>query len=224
MMCRRAAALVLLLGGVATACGIPADESPRAVTDQSIPEELDDATGSADGQRTRTVVFFSRFDDDRGDILVPTERVVPAGGPSGEPTPGTVLEALFAGVEDDSDAGERLVTKVPADTDLASQPELAPDGTLTIDLNSAISGVQSEGAQLAYGQMVCTVTNLERVDQVLFTVDGQPTWPPTGEGVSSDGPLTCTSYANLLADDVEDVDAGAGADQQAAPSAGSGLG
>jgi spore germination protein GerM len=222
-MRRRAAALALLLCATATACGIPADESPRAVTDRAMPEELDDATDSGNGQRTRTVIFFSRFDDDRGDILVPTEREVPTGGPSGEPTPGTVLEALFAGAEDDSEAGERLVTKVPADTDLASQPQLAADGTLTIDLNSAISGVQSDGAQLAYGQMVCTVTSLERVDQVLFTVDGQPTWPPTGEGVSSDGPLTCTSYATLLGDDADAADAG-GDDEEAATSAASGLG
>jgi spore germination protein GerM len=217
-MRRRAAALVLLLSATATACGIPADESPRAVTDRAMPEELDDAADSGNGQRTRTVIFFSRFDDERGDVLVPTEREVPTGGPAGEPTPGTVLEALFAGAEDDGEAGERLVTKVPADTDLASQPQLAADGTLTIDLNSAISGVQSDGAQLAYGQMVCTVTSLARVDQVLFTVDGQPTWPPTGEGVSSDGPLTCTSYATLL-DDVDDVD-----DEVAATSSASGLG
>lgn len=222
MMCRRAAALLLVpvLAGVVTSCGIPADDSPRAVTDRAMPDELDELDDSTDGQRTRTVIFFSRFDDDRGDILVPTERVVPAGGTAGEPTPGTVLEALFAGVEDDSVAGERLVTKVPADTDLASQPQLAADGTLTIDLNSAISGVQSDGAQLAYGQMVCTVTGLERVDQVLFTVDGQPTWPPTGEGVSSDGPLTCTSYASLLSDDADVADL----DEEAATSRTSGLG
>lgn len=227
MKCRRAAGLVLLLAGAAAACGIPADDSPRAVTDRAMPEELDDATGTPDGQRTRTVIFFSRFDDARGgDVLVPTEREVPAGGPSGQPTPGTVLETLFAGVEDDGAAGERLVTKVPADTDLASQPQLAADGTLTIDLNSAISGVQSDGAQLAYGQMVCTVTSLEPVDQVLFTVDGQPTWPPTGEGVSSDGPLSCTSYSSLLADDADsaaDADAD-DADEEAATSAAADLG
>lgn len=224
MKCRRAAGLVLVLTGAAAACGIPADDSPRAVTDRAMPEELDDAIGNLDGQRTRTVIFFSRFDDDRGDILVPTEREVPAGGPSGQPTPGTVLEALFAGVEDDGDTGERLVTKVPADTDLASQPQLAADGTLTIDLNSAISGVQSDGAQLAYGQMVCTVTNLERVDQVLFTVDGQPTWPPTGEGVSSDGPLSCTSYSSLLAVSADGAAGADEADEEAATSAATDLG
>jgi spore germination protein GerM len=193
---RAALAAVLLLVGGAAACGIPADDTPRAISQEQVPDDLESEGDVADdGQTLLADLYFTRFDDSR-DNLVTVEREVPTGGSSSTPTPATVLEALLAGVQDDDPGAEDIVTKIPADTALVGQPDLV-DGVLTVDLNSAISGVQGDGARLAYGQMVCTADALDEVRGVLFAIEGQPVQAPTGAGETSDAPLTCESYANL---------------------------
>ncbi len=190
------AAVVLLLVGWAAACGIPADDTPRAISQEQVPDDLDSEGDIADdGQTLLADLYFTRFDGSR-DNLVSVEREVPTGGSSSTPTPATVLEALLAGVQDDDPGAEDIVNKIPADTALVGQPDLV-DGVLTVDLNSAISGVQGDGARLAYGQMVCTADALDEVRGVLFAIEGQPVQAPTGAGETSDAPLTCESYANL---------------------------
>ncbi len=190
------AAVVLLLVGGAAACGIPADDTPRAISQEQVPDDLDSEGDIADdGQTLLADLYFTRFDGSR-DNLVSVEREVPTGGSSSTPTPATVLEALLAGVQDDDPGAEDIVNKIPADTALVGQPDLV-DGVLTVDLNSAISGVQGDGARLAYGQMVCTADALDEVRGVLFAIEGQPVQAPTGAGETSDAPLTCESYANL---------------------------
>lgn len=187
--------LVVLLG-VSAACGIPADDAPRSISEDKAPGTM--GTGpevTTDGQTLRAELYFTRFDG-RRDNLVPIKRRVPTGGSSSTPTPATVLEALLAGVAEDESA-LNVVTKIPADTGLASQPRL-DGGILTVDLTEAINGVQGDGARLAYGQMVCTVAALDEVESVLFTVEGEPVPPPTGDGDTTNVPLTCASYAPLL--------------------------
>ena len=188
----------LLLAAGLGACGIPADDGPRAISPDNVPAEDEGTTPTDEGQTQVATLYFARFDGSR-DVLVPTEREVPAGGSSSTPTPATVLEALLAGPEGSAAESESIVTKIPADTDLASPPTLV-GGVLTVDLNHAISGVQGDGARLAYGQMVCTAGALPDVDAVLFTVEGEPLPPPTGDGETSSAPLTCDAYANLLDD------------------------
>jgi spore germination protein GerM len=200
MIRTRTVALAMLVTGLAAGCGIPADEGPRAVPDEKLPENVDDGVAAADGETMLADLYFTRFDGERGgDVLVTIERAVPTSGSSSTPTPATVLQALLAGVLDDDEGADRIVTKIPANTDLASQPELV-GSVLTVDLNSAISGVQGDGALFAYGQMACTADALDEVGAVRFTVEGESVAPPAGDGESSAGPLTCDSYANLLAD------------------------
>jgi spore germination protein GerM len=197
-MIRARAALpaVLLLVAGAAACGIPADDGPRAISQEQAPDDLtgDDAV-TDDGQTLLADLYFARFDGSR-DNLVAVEREVPTGGSSSTPTPSTVLDVLLSGVQDDDEDASNIVSKIPADTALASPPQLA-GGVLTVDLNSAISGVQGDGARLAYGQMVCTADALDEVTSVLFSVEGEPVQAPNGEGETSSNPLTCDSYANL---------------------------
>jgi hypothetical protein len=190
----RTAALALLAAVWAAGCGIPADDTPRAISDEQVPA---DAAGSAaegdDGQTALADLYFARFAGERGDVLVSIGREVPTGG---APTPATVMEALLDGVHE-GEGPDGLVTKIPADTALGDRPELV-GGTLVVDLNRAISGVQADGARFAYGQMTCTADALADVDGVIFTVEGQPVRPPAGDGESSTGALTCASYADLL--------------------------
>jgi spore germination protein GerM len=195
-----AAAVVLTF----TACGIPADESPRAISsDEQTPAVTEPTTTTtADGQTLRAELYFTIFDGNR-DNLVAVSREVPAGG-APTPSPATVLGNLLDGVIPGEQASgdvanpDNIVTKIPADTALASQPVLDERGTLTIDLNPAINSAQSDGARLAYGQLVCTATALDEVRDVQFSVEGERVGAPSGEGDNQMTPLTCEDYANLL--------------------------
>jgi spore germination protein GerM len=199
----RATLAVALLLTVA-ACGIPADDSPRAISrDEEATTATDEATPtSAEGQTNPADLYFTIFTDRRGDELVVVRREVAAGGAS-TPSPATVLGNLLDGVADGEQAvgvddPGNIVTKIPAETALASQPVLDEDGTLTVDLNEAINSAQGDGARLAYGQLVCTATALDEVRDVRFTVEGERVGAPTGEGDNRLEPLSCDDYTNLV--------------------------
>jgi len=195
---RRLTAAVSLAAGLAAAgCGIPADDGPRDISQDQLPATSAPVDVGGEGQALAVDLWFTRFDGSR-DVLTTVTEEVPTGGESGQPTPATVLDALLGGVPDDPGSDPSVVTKIPADTALASQPELR-SGILTIDLDHGISGVQGDGARLAYGQMVCTTDALDGVDGVLFTIDGQPLQPPNGQGETGSAPLTCAAYDNLAA-------------------------
>lgn len=194
----RTTGLGLLVAGLVAGCGIPADDEPRAITQESIPDELtgqDDV--DADGRTLVVDLYFTRFDGEE-EWLVPIERKVPTGGSSSTPTAATVLDALLARPTEAERDVHRVVTKIPADTALASRPEL-DGGVLTVDLNEGINGVQGVGAPLAYGQMVCSVDGLEGIDGVRFAIEGAAIQAPTGDGSLTSDPVTCAAYADRLA-------------------------
>lgn len=196
---RLAALAAALVAGLVGACGIPADDEPREITQEELPGTTTTTLEVGEEGQTRSVeLWFTRFDGDR-DVLTSVEQEVPTGGESGRPTPATVLDALLSGVPTDGDVAPDVVTKIPADTALASQPELL-NGILTVDLDSGISSVQGNGARLAFGQMVCTVDALEGVEGVVFEIEGDPVNPLVGGGETSSAPLTCDAYDNLVGD------------------------
>jgi spore germination protein GerM len=188
--------VAVVASAVLAGCGIPADSEPRAITEEQIPDASTTTVDVGEESQTRSVdLYFTRFDGSR-DVLMTVEHEVPTGGESGRPTPATVLEALLSGVPTDA-SDPAVVTKIPADTSLASQPELN-GGILTVDLDNGIRGVQGDGARLAFGQMVCTVDALDGVEGVVFAIEGDPVYPLMGDGETSSAPLTCASYDSLL--------------------------
>jgi spore germination protein GerM len=192
---RAALAAAALAVGLA-ACGIPADDEPRAIPEEQAPSRPDAGGGVPDQARTTTAqLYFTRYDGSRDNLVAVTAEV--AAGSSGAPTPATVLEALLEG-PDALDVDDNLVTRIPAGTALDGQPELHPGGVLRVHLTAAINGVQGDGARLAFGQMVCTLDSLEGVNSVLFAVDGEAVRAPTGQGENVSSPLSCNEYENLM--------------------------
>jgi spore germination protein GerM len=196
---RRLAAALVLAATTAAGCGIPADDGPRAISQEQRPDRggdsLDNAAGGATDMAT---LYFTRFDGDRT-LIVPVEVPVPVDAATSTPDPANVLETLLIGRTEDSAAAEGLQTKIPPDTALASPPVLQPDGTLDVDLTSGVFDTQADGARLAYGQIACTADALAGVEAVRFRVEGEPLRAPDGDGQSTELPVTCDSYANLLA-------------------------
>jgi spore germination protein GerM len=193
-------AIAVALFLTAGACGIPADDSPRAIDRDDHPTATTVARPGTtdDGQTFEAELYFTLSEGDR---LVTVQREVPASG-AASPSPATVLGNLLLDVQpgDQPTVGDvdDIVTRIPADTALARQPTLAPDGTLTIDLNPVIQTAQGDGARLAHGQLVCTADALGEVQGVLFAVEGERVGAPTGEGDNVRTPLTCDDYSNLL--------------------------
>lgn len=185
----------LLVGGALGACGITADDAPRDIAQEQLPDTATTTLDVGEEGQTRSVeLYFTRFDGS-GDMLTTVDRAVPTGGESGLPTPATVLDALLGGpTEAELDSG--VVSKIPPETALASQPELR-NGILTVDLDDGINGVQGDGARLAFGQMVCTAGNVAGVEGVVFAIEGQPVSAFAGDGETSSAPLTCEAYDNL---------------------------
>ncbi|HET6951068.1 MAG TPA: GerMN domain-containing protein [Acidimicrobiales bacterium] len=204
----RAARVALLLAGLAVAapagCGIPADDEPRAIAQD---QRADSSDGSSDGSVDTTAggvtdtaqLYFTRFDGDNT-VMVPVEVPVLVDAATSTPDPANVLETLLTEQPSDLAPDPGLQTKIPPNTALASPPELDADGTLAVDLTSAIFDTQADGSRLAFGQIVCTADALPGVEAVRFLVDGRAQGVPMGDGESTDLPVTCASYANLLDD------------------------
>jgi spore germination protein GerM len=184
---------------VAGACGVPADDKPRPISQEQIPGDGGTDARTTPGARTAPAdLYFTDFDGEQT-LLAPVEVPVPmpAGASASEtPPPGAVLETLLAGPGETA-AAKGFGTTIPPKTSLAGQPELDAGGVLTIDLTPAIFDVRSPGSRLAFGQIVCTADALPGVEAVRFQIEGKSQPVPMGDGEASSEPLTCASYDNL---------------------------
>ena len=196
---RRAVAALVGLGLLlAAACGVPADDKPRAISCEQIPGQAGaagDATGNAETKPAR--LYFTQLAGDRN-LLVPVKVPVPIGSaPELGPPPRAVLETLLSGIPGGEDDVKKFTTNIPPKTALAGPLQIDSAGTLTIDLNEAIFDVGSTASRLAFGQIVCTADALPGVNAVRFEVEGRARRVPMGDGEASSEPLTCDSYRNL---------------------------
>ncbi|MDZ7734017.1 MAG: GerMN domain-containing protein [Acidimicrobiia bacterium] len=169
---------MLLVLVLVAACGVTEDSSPRAISEERLPEGLTpsstNTTVSGEGApRNLYFVTGQAATEDRR-RLSPIAREVESPGSTRE-----VLEALLQPPEE-TDLG----TLIPPETELLDT-DLTEDGTLTIDLSEQFDSVQSEGQALAYAQIVFTVTDriaFSDVRRVRFEVEGEPRDAPTDEG------------------------------------------
>lgn len=194
----------LALAGSA-ACGVGTDEEPRAIDVENVPGSVADETTTPTARETETSqvvdVWFIRSAEDSV-RLEPRQRNVPRATPRG------VLEALLTQTPTEEERADGLTTSLPGSVALVSSPELRSNGVLVVDLTSGIFEIQGETLRNAFGQIVCTVTALDPVDEVVFEVDGEPRQVPDGESRQTEDPLRCASYDRLLVDAPPDADDG----------------
>jgi spore germination protein GerM len=191
-----AALAVVALGVVG--CGIPTDDSPRAISRENLPADVaDDTTEPTASQSTvdAPIYLVQSPDDPR---LVAVERRVPASSPAANPDPAAVLEALLTATATTEEQADRITNLIPPDTRLASQPQLARGGTLVVDLTPEIFNVEGENQRAAFGQIACTANALEGVNSVRFLVEGGGTGVQVDSG-STERAVTCANdYARLM--------------------------
>jgi spore germination protein GerM len=194
-----AGALAVVALGV-VGCGIPTDDSPRAISRENVPDDVaDDTTEPTPSQSTvGAQIFLVQSPDDPR--LVAVERRVPSGSsPAAGPDPAAVLETLLTATATPEEQAGGITNLIPPDTRLASQPGLAR-GTLVVDLTNDIFEIEGENQRAAFGQIVCTANRLDGVHFVRFLVNGEPTEVQVDSGATG-GPVTCADdYERLQAE------------------------
>lgn len=180
----RALALVVVLAVALTACSIPADDDPRPIAQDALPEELaSDSSEAVDisvGPTSASEnVFVVRTDPETEEKRLTAFSV----GMENIPDPDTkdLLDALL--VLRPSTVDDSLSNAIPTEVQLG----LRPDGTTAIiELTEEIDDVQGETQRLAFAQLVYTATELNTFDAVEFEREGEPLSVPTDDGTTAE--------------------------------------
>lgn len=163
-----AGTVVALTLAAAVSCGVPIDDSPRAISRSTAPPATN-VTTTLDGAPIDQVsVYFLR-----GEALERYSQDV-----ADEPTIGQAIGFVLDPVPDDAPAG--LSTKVPPGTSLIDVEVVGR--VATIDLTNEINDVFGPDQKEAFAQIVFTALAWEGVEQVRFQVDGEAVDAPTDDG------------------------------------------
>lgn len=147
-------ALAVLAG-----CGIPLDDSPRALSGS--------LNADADGQ---TLATGDATDDTAYLFYVHSDGLVAVSTRVADRDPDTVLTALLTTKPSGPDA-DQLISQLPNGTRLL---DLQRNGNrVLIDLSDEFASVNGPALQLAVGQIVLTLTDLQGISTVAFRVDGK---------------------------------------------------
>lgn len=199
----------VLATGVAllmASCGIPADEEPRAIPLEAVPEPAKapprptTTVDPADPSTQAETVFLVRTGESTGtsgERLEPVVIDVPTPADSDD-LPRVVLERL-AKITPAEVGRPGLQNAVPSDTRVLDT-RITGDGVLEVNLANLEQNVESALQRLAIAQIVFTATDLTAlpVRAVRFFVDGQPVAVPTEGGSSEPGqPVGRTDYPTL---------------------------
>lgn len=189
---RAAGIPVAVLGLALTACGVPIQSRPVALSASQIPSGLTAAPTTTTLPGSTTPVSIVQIYFVAGDRLVARSRLVPS--------PGTLTErlaALLAGPTlSESAAGMR--TAINPDTVLLDDKTVKDRAT--IDLSDSFTDTGGPDQILAIAQFVYTATSTgpEGTDSVSFEVGGNPVAVPVADGTLVSGPVTQADYEILL--------------------------
>ncbi|MCB1271927.1 MAG: GerMN domain-containing protein [Microthrixaceae bacterium] len=185
----RTAAVACLVALAAAACGIGADEEPRALPVTTTTTTVPTTEPTGDEEARLYMVKAS--------ALVPIIRRLPAR------TPRDVLNSLL--VPPSGGEGQGLSSSIPSATRLLdiTGPD---DGLVEIDLSEDFEDVQGEARVLALGQIVMSETLLPGVERLSFAVEGEPLSIFSPERGDVDVVDACDYASSLTDPSAEDVD------------------
>lgn len=184
MRCVALVTLALLAG----ACGVDAQSDAERVGDDAVPFELlapptvAEATTTTTSPDTTTVQLYFVLGNDLVEVdreLRPPVSIV------------RLVSELGRGPTD-AEASLGMTTYLPEGSGLDGI-RLA-GGIATAELGEAFLAVPPEVQRLALAQLVYTITGRPGVGRVLFTIDGQPTDVPRGDGTLTSDSVSRDSY------------------------------
>lgn len=176
------AVLLLALAG----CGVPNDDSPRALDPTAVPFQV----------TTRSATPAAPGNSDVGIYLVRNDRLERVLRPLEPPiTPERVLEQLLDPLtEEEIDAG--LSSAIPGSVEL--DDFTIESGVAVVTLIGLQDRQVRSDQPTAFAQIVTTLDELPGVDGVRFRRDGADLEVPRGDSSFADGPLTRADYTELL--------------------------
>ncbi|MCB0977831.1 MAG: GerMN domain-containing protein [Acidimicrobiales bacterium] len=156
-----ASLLLIASTAVSTACGVPLDDSPRAInrttTTTPVATTADVVTGP------RVTLYFVNEDGGLVGQTTPSSTVVNVEG---------AVAALLR-----TRPSPPLSTRIPADTRLV---DLDTSGDLvTVNLTGQIGTIRGEAEEQAYAQIVFTILAFPRYERVRFLIEGEVIAAPT---------------------------------------------
>ena len=175
----RTSALLCVIAA-STGCALDAESTPRQIAEDPMRQSSD---GSDDEGRTSGIgrVYLQRSDASGTSVLVAVQRDLTL-------DPNEALRVLFDGpTSDEQRSGLR--SAIPRDTELLSTRFIA-SGTVEIDVTASIFDATGDDLVGAVAQIVLTLTDLEGIDRVSLTVDGDSTEWPRGDGTLTSRALT----------------------------------
>lgn len=182
---RRNSRVVLLAVGFATltACGVQPDAFPRdvPVEDRSLSPASDVVTDDASGESR---VYLVAPGEVRQLRSVPRQTTSQVG----------LLAALVAGPTE-SESTARLTSAIPPDLRiLAARPV---GSVLYIDVSPEITELSGDGLILAIAQIVLTGVDIDGIETVQITVEGERFPWPRSDGTTTTGLLRIYDYPGL---------------------------
>jgi spore germination protein GerM len=175
-------------------CGVPRDDTPRAVPAGQVDPRLL-AEPSVTGTPTPTgssayMVAFVTPDD----TLQLRSRAVSPGTPAEQAQ--QLLVELARG-PDDAEHAHGLSTALPSDATLTLTT--LDQGVAVVAIDTGTKDAEPRRLPLSVAQVVLTLTSHPDVHSVSITSDGQPVEAPLTDGFVVNRPLTAADYRSLLA-------------------------
>jgi hypothetical protein len=183
------AAVVLAL---ASACGVPEDDSPQELSAEAVPADLLETPTSTtapiqEPPLERQAELF--FVDGEGELQGVTREVE-------DQSPQAIISALLATDTQTLDPG--LTSNIPPETTLLDISVDDEGDVLSIDLSNQFDDITGDSYIAAVAQIVFTA-EAAGFDAVAFQVDGERIRVPDGDGAQQDEPVTALDYQSLLA-------------------------
>jgi spore germination protein GerM len=177
---------IVLMGvlGLLAGCALGAESTPRGIAEDPMRES---ANGSDVDDRTTGVgrVYLQRSDASGTSVLVAVQRDLTL-------DPNEALRVLFDGPTNDEQRSG-LRTAIPRDTELLSTRFVA-SGIVEVDVTSSIFDATGDDLVGAIAQIVLTLTDLEGIERVAVTVEGEATEWPRGDGTLTSRALTAFDF------------------------------
>jgi spore germination protein GerM len=184
-----AVSLALLVAVAAMACGVPTRDHADRADRADVPFQLVEPDSTSDPRAPRGAPVDVYFYDTGTERLV---RVVLT-------TDDTGLDAVLRLLE--GAAGSGLPVGNPLDdVEVVRAAEVAR-GRATVDLADSFVDLSGTDQRIALAELVYTATGRPGVGQVSFTLEGEPTEVPRGDGSVTSEPLTRSDYPDLAPSD-----------------------
>lgn len=190
MNLRRALALLAMAVALGGGCGIPTDDSPRALDDVPFGLVLPPTTVPADEPTPSGSTYTAKLYYVSATRLVSVDVELPR-APTPEDQARVVLEALSNDPRDD--VSMRTALRPSSEMSVSLRGSVA-----TVELDQSVLDIVPTEQLLAIGQIVLSLTWISPIVDVQFTANGQPVFVILPGLSAADGPVKATDYLPLL--------------------------